>query len=57
MLRSVEPLLKRSVQEGMYVNEGTSIFEIAELSTLWNISEINEKDLAFVKLGSRSNYP
>ncbi len=45
-------VIEKKVQEGMYVNEGTSIFEIAELSTLWNISEINEKDLAFVKLGS-----
>jgi len=45
-------VIEKKVQEGMYVNEGTSIFEIAELSTLWNISEINEKDLAFVRLGS-----
>jgi len=36
----------------MYVNEGTTIYDIAELSTLWNISEISEKDLATVKPGA-----
>jgi len=45
-------VIEKKVQEGMYVNEGTSIFDIAELSTLWNISEINEKDIASARLGS-----
>jgi hypothetical protein len=30
----------------MYVNEGTAIYEVAELSTLWNIAEVNETDLS-----------
>ena len=45
-------VIEKKVQEGMYVNEGTSIFDIADLSSLWNISEINEKDLGLVRIGS-----
>jgi membrane fusion protein, copper/silver efflux system len=36
----------------MYVNEGTAIYEVAELSTLWNIAEVNETDLSTIKVGS-----
>ncbi|MFZ2324994.1 MAG: efflux RND transporter periplasmic adaptor subunit [Ignavibacteriaceae bacterium] len=44
--------IEKKVQEGMYVNEGTAIYEVAELSTLWNIAEVNETDLANIKVGS-----
>lgn len=46
-------VIEKKVQEGMYVNEGTTIYEVAELSTLWNIAEINETDLSTVKVGSK----
>jgi membrane fusion protein, copper/silver efflux system len=46
-------VIEKKVQEGMYVNEGTAIYEVAELSALWNISEINESDLSSIKLGSK----
>lgn len=46
-------VIEKKVQEGMYVNEGTTIYEVAELSTLWNIAEVNETDLPIVKLGSK----
>lgn len=46
-------VIEKKVQEGMYVNEGTAIYEVAELSTLWNIAEVNETDLSTVKLGSK----
>ncbi|HCY74742.1 MAG TPA: efflux RND transporter periplasmic adaptor subunit [Ignavibacteriales bacterium] len=46
-------VIEKKVQEGMYVNEGTVIYEVAELSTLWNIAEINETDLSTIKLGSK----
>jgi len=45
-------VIEKKVQEGMYVNEGTSIYEVAELSTLWNIAEVNETDLYTIKVGS-----
>ena len=45
-------VLEKKSQEGMYVNEGNSIYEIADLSGLWNIAEINENDIKFIKPGS-----
>ncbi|MBK9097415.1 MAG: efflux RND transporter periplasmic adaptor subunit [bacterium] len=46
-------VIEKKVQEGMYVNEGTAIYEVAELSTLWNIAEVNETDLSTIKIGSK----
>ncbi|OGU68329.1 MAG: hypothetical protein A2W30_07155 [Ignavibacteria bacterium RBG_16_36_9] len=46
-------VIEKKVQEGMYVSEGTAIYEVAELSTLWNIAEIYETDLSVVKVGSK----
>jgi Cu(I)/Ag(I) efflux system membrane fusion protein len=45
-------VIEKKVQEGMYVNEGSVIYDIADLSTLWNIAEVYEKDLSNVKVGS-----
>jgi Cu(I)/Ag(I) efflux system membrane fusion protein len=45
-------VIEKKIQEGMYVNEGTPIYEVAELSTLWNIAEVYESDLSTVKVGS-----
>jgi membrane fusion protein, copper/silver efflux system len=46
-------VIEKKVQEGMYVNEGTAIYEIAELSTLWNIAEVNEAELSTIKVGGK----
>ncbi len=46
-------VIEKKVQEGMYVNEGTTIYEVAEFSTLWNIAEVNETELSFIKVGSK----
>lgn len=45
-------VIEKKVQEGMYVIEGTSIYDVAELSTLWNIAEVYENNLSTIKLGS-----
>jgi len=45
-------VIDKKVQEGVYVNEGTAIYDIAELSTLWNIAEVYESNLANVQIGS-----
>jgi Cu(I)/Ag(I) efflux system membrane fusion protein len=46
-------VIEKKVLEGMYVNEGITIYEVAELSTIWNIAEVNETDLSFIKVGSK----
>ncbi len=45
-------VIEKKVQEGVYVNEGTAIYDVAELSTLWNIAEVYENNLSNVKVGS-----
>lgn len=45
-------VIEKKVQEGMYVNEGTQIYDIADLSTLWNIAEVYENDLSKIKIAS-----
>ncbi|MFA6978101.1 MAG: efflux RND transporter periplasmic adaptor subunit [Ignavibacteriaceae bacterium] len=56
MLKYFSPIsgtvIEKKVQEGAYVNEGTVIYDVAELSTLWNISEVNENNLATIKVGN-----
>lgn len=46
-------VIEKKVQEGMYVSEGSSIYEIADLSLLWNIAEVYENDLNVIKPGSK----
>jgi membrane fusion protein, copper/silver efflux system len=45
-------VIDKKVQEGMYVNEGSVIYDVADLSELWSISEILSDDLGLVKEGS-----
>lgn len=44
-------VMEKKIQEGTYVNEGMSLYEIADLSTLWNISEVFTDDLSYIKKG------
>ena len=46
-------VLEKKVQEGIYINEGTIMFEIADLSMLWNIAEVYESDISSIKIGNK----
>jgi membrane fusion protein, copper/silver efflux system len=45
-------VIEKKIQEGDYVNEGTVIYNVADLSTVWNIAEVYENDLKYVKVGN-----
>jgi Cu(I)/Ag(I) efflux system membrane fusion protein len=45
-------VLEKNVLEGSYINEGAILYAIADLSELWALSEVNEKDLGGLKNGS-----
>lgn len=45
-------VIEKKIQEGDYVNDGSAIYNVAELSTLWNIAELYENNLSSVKIGS-----
>ena len=46
-------VIDKKIQEGMYVNEGSTLYDITDMSVLWGISEIYEKDLPAISMGSK----
>jgi len=48
-------VIEKKVQEGMYVNEGMSLFDVTDMTSLWNISEINENEINMLNVGSKVN--
>lgn len=47
-------VVEKKVVEGVYVNEGTVLYQIADLTTLWNIADVYESDAVELKPGGRS---
>jgi Cu(I)/Ag(I) efflux system membrane fusion protein len=41
-------VIKKYVREGQYVDEGTPLYDVADLSTVWIQAQIYEDDLAFL---------
>ncbi len=46
-------VIEKKVVEGTFVSIGAPLFEVADLSTLWNIAGIYETDVAAVKIGQQ----
>jgi len=44
-------VVAKEVQEGQYVDEGTLLYQLADLSKVWAYLEIYEKDVRFIKPG------
>ncbi len=44
-------VITKYVREGQYVQEGTPLYEVADLSTVWIQAQIYEDDLAFLPVG------
>jgi cobalt-zinc-cadmium efflux system membrane fusion protein len=49
-------LLSRSANLGLVVNTAQELFTVADLSTVWVIASINEKDFASVRVGSAASF-
>jgi len=41
-------VIKKYVQEGQYVDEGTPLYDVADLSTVWIQAQVYEDDMAFL---------
>ncbi len=41
----------KNVQEGRYIDDGTAVYEIVDLSRVWIYVEVTEQDLRFVRIG------
>jgi len=44
-------VLEKLAQEGAYINEGASIFQLADLSTVWAEVAVPESQIRFVRVG------
>jgi RND family efflux transporter MFP subunit len=44
-------VLKKSVREGQYAEEGSPLFDVADLSTVWVQAQLYEEDIAFLPAG------
>jgi Cu(I)/Ag(I) efflux system membrane fusion protein len=49
-------VLRKQVNVGDYVNTGQSLFEIADLSTVWILLDVYEEDLPWIQPGMRLSY-
>jgi len=49
-------VIKKDVVEGMYVQTGTRIYTIADLTRVWVVLEAYESDLPWVKMGQRVEF-
>lgn len=49
-------VIARNVSRGDYVNRGSILFEIADLSSVWVMLDAYEQDLSLIKTGSKVNF-
>lgn len=49
-------VITRNVSRGDYVNRGSILFEIADLSSVWVMLDAYEQDLSLIKTGSKVNF-
>lgn len=49
-------VITRNVSRGDYVNKGSVLFEIADLSSIWVMFDAYEQDIAWVKTGSKVSF-
>lgn len=48
-------IAKRGVLKGFYVQPGTELFQIADLSTVWVLADVYESEIGRVKLGQKAS--
>ena len=48
-------ILESKVRQGAYVEANAELFELADLSTLWILADIYEKDLLHVRVGMKAH--
>lgn len=49
-------VISKNVNQGDYVNTGTVLFDVANLSQVWAVFDAYESDLPFLKVGDRLEY-
>lgn len=49
-------VVKKNVELGDYVQRGQTLYDVADLSTVWVLFEIYESDIPWIKKGDQVNY-
>lgn len=49
-------VINKKVNQGDYIKQGTVLYEVADLSSLWVLFDVYESDLSFVKKGDEVEY-
>ncbi|MBP1658644.1 MAG: family metal ion efflux pump rane fusion protein [Bacteroidetes bacterium] len=49
-------VIEKQIVNGSYVSEGAPLYEIADLSTLWNVAEVFESDVRDVSVGDKVSF-
>ena len=47
-------IIDKKIVEGIYVIEGTSLYDVSDISTLWNIADVYETDASYIRDGERA---
>jgi Cu(I)/Ag(I) efflux system membrane fusion protein len=47
-------VIDKKIVEGIYVTEGTSLYDVSDISTLWNIADVYETDATHIRVGERA---
>lgn len=47
-------VLQSGVKKGMQLQSGDKLFDVADLSTLWVLADVYERDLPFIKIGMKA---
>ena len=47
-------IIESNVRQGEYVQVGAELFELADLSTLWVLADLYEKDLPYIRAGMKA---
>lgn len=47
-------VIEKKIVEGIYVSEGTVLYDVSDISTLWNIADVYESDAAHIRAGERA---
>lgn len=49
-------VIDKKIVTGSYVSEGTTLYEISDISTLWNIAEVYESDAGNIVVGENAKF-
>lgn len=49
-------IIKKNVELGDYIQKGQTLYDVADLSSVWVLFEIYESDMSWVKKGDKINY-